>query len=222
MPCSSQARASATHSGHVTPSWPSIMRQRSIAGALYEAACTGRPLGVFFRAPKSFLELSGGGTMDRSIARRALAGALAGAALLAAPGIAAAHHGTPARGLSANTRQYVPPPDTGGIRQVAELASHHQLRDAALVAREITTPQAVWFTKGTPREVERAVRATMRRAKRQHAVPTLVAYDLPYRDCGQYSAGGALNTADYAKWIDGFAKGIGDASANVILEPDGL
>ena len=159
----------------------------------------------------------------QSSVKRSVAGALAGAALLtAAPGIAAAHHATPARGLSANTRQYVPPPDPDGVRQVAQLARRHQLRDAALVAREITTPQAVWFTKGTPREVERAVRTTMRRAKRQHAVPTLVAYDLPYRDCGQYSAGGALNTAEYAEWIEGFAKGIGRGSANVILEPDGL
>src|SRR4051812_50035908 len=102
----------------------------------------------------------------QSNVKRTLAGALAGAALLtAAPGNAAAHHATPARGLSANTRQYVPSPDPDGVRQVAQLAHRHQLRDAALVAREITSPQAVWFTEGTPREVERAVRATMRRAE---------------------------------------------------------
>ncbi len=50
----------------------------------------------------------------------------------------------------------------------------------------------------------------------------LVAYDLPYRDCGQYSAGGALSTADYAAWIEAFAAGIGNRPAVVILEPDGL
>jgi endoglucanase len=53
-------------------------------------------------------------------------------------------------------------------------------------------------------------------------VPVLVAYDLPFRDCGQYSAGGALNTADYAAWINGFARGIGSGRAVVVLEPDGL
>src|SRR4051812_1887776 len=32
MPCSSHARASATHCGQVTPSWPSIIRHRSMRG----------------------------------------------------------------------------------------------------------------------------------------------------------------------------------------------
>ena len=159
----------------------------------------------------------------QSIVKRSVAGALAGAALLtAAPGIAAAHHATPARGLSANTRQYVPPPDPDGVRQVAQLVRRHQLRDAALVAREITTPQAVWFTKGTPREVggpsapRCGRRSASTRCRRSSPITS------PYRDCGQYSAGGALNTAEYGEWIDGFAKGLGRGSADVILEPDGL
>jgi endoglucanase len=119
-------------------------------------------------------------------------------------------------------RHYVPSPDPDGVRQAVHLLRDHRFHDAALITREITTPQAVWFTGGTPREVERAVRRTMRRARAQHAVPALVAYDLPYRDCGQYSAGGALDTAAYEAWIDGFAKGIGRGRADVILEPDGL
>jgi len=50
----------------------------------------------------------------------------------------------------------------------------------------------------------------------------LVAYNLPYRDCSQYSGGGATDTAAYKAWIDGFARGIGKGKALVILEPDGL
>ena len=53
-------------------------------------------------------------------------------------------------------------------------------------------------------------------------MPVLVAYNLPFRDCAQYSAGGAADTAAYNAWIDGFAAGIGDRAATVILEPDGL
>jgi endoglucanase len=49
----------------------------------------------------------------------------------------------------------------------------------------------VWFTKGTPQEVERGVRRTMALAALQRAVPQLVVYYLPFRDCGQFSAGGA-------------------------------
>ena len=39
--------------------------------------------------------------------------------------------------------------------------------------------------------------------------PVLVAYNIPFRDCAQYSAGGAVDTASYEAWIDGFAAGIG-------------
>ena len=53
-------------------------------------------------------------------------------------------------------------------------------------------------------------------------MPVIVAYNLPFRDCAQYSAGGAADTAAYKAWIDGVAAGIGDRAATVILEPDGL
>ena len=66
------------------------------------------------------------------------------------------------------------------------------------------------------------MRKTMQAAAFQRRVPVLVAYNVPYRDCGQFSAGGATNTAEYVAWIDGVAKGIGSGKAVVILEPDGL
>ncbi|WP_218123908.1 glycoside hydrolase family 6 protein [Quadrisphaera sp. DSM 44207] len=53
-------------------------------------------------------------------------------------------------------------------------------------------------------------------------VPVLVAYNLPFRDCAQYSAGGARSTAEYEAWVDAVARGIGSREAVVILEPDGL
>ena len=62
----------------------------------------------------------------------------------------------------------------------------------------------------------------MAAAALEKRVPVLVAYNLPFRDCAQYSAGGAVDTAAYQAWIDGFAKGIRDGKAVVILEPDGL
>ena len=86
----------------------------------------------------------------------------------------------------------------------------------------IAQGHAVWITGGTPAEAEKQVRKVMQSAAFQRRVPVLVAYNLPYRDCLQYSAGGAPTTADYIAWIDGFAKGIGSGKAVVILEPDGL
>ena len=54
-------------------------------------------------------------------------------------------------------------------------------------------------------------------------MPVLVAYNLPFRDCAQYSAGGAANTAEYKAWIDGVRRrASATAPATVILEPDGL
>src|SRR5687767_6688902 len=83
-------------------------------------------------------------------------------------------------------------------------------------------PSADWFTTGTPAEVQEAVDDVVSAAAVQGRMPVLVAYNLPFRDCAQYSAGGALDTAAYQAWIDGFVAGIGDRPATVILEPDGL
>jgi endoglucanase len=59
-------------------------------------------------------------------------------------------------------------------------------------------------------------------AAKAKGVPMIVAYDIPGRDCGQYSAGGAAGTRAYEAWIDGLARGIGKRRAVVILEPDGI
>ncbi|QHT57558.1 glycoside hydrolase family 6 [Cellulomonas sp. H30R-01] len=85
-----------------------------------------------------------------------------------------------------------------------------------------SVPSADWFTGGTPQEVEAEVDRLVTAAAAAHQEPVLAAYNLPFRDCAQYSSGGAADTAAYNAWIDGFAAGIGDRSATVILEPDGL
>src|SRR4051812_36160288 len=120
------------------------------------------------------------------------------------------------------TRFYVPPPPPGSVQQIKDLVRKGDLRDAVGIARMVTTPQAVWFNGGTPAEVRRSVPRTVQAAARRHAVPVLVAYNLPFRDCAQYSAGGATDTKAYLAWIRAFAAGIGNRPAVVILEPDGL
>jgi endoglucanase len=139
------------------------------------------------------------------------------AAILAAASLAAT---APAQ--AAGTRLFVPPPSDGAVQQIFSLALHGRLRDAARLARMEATPRAVWLTGGTPLEVRKQVRDTMRQAALERAVPTFVLYDLPFRDCGQYSAGGALDTASYLAWVDGVVAGIGGGTAQVMLEPDGL
>ena len=126
------------------------------------------------------------------------------------------------RALSPDTRFMLRTPDADAVSQFASLVKSHDFADAARLGAMETTPQAVWFTSGSPKEVEAAVRKTMRQADAEHRVPVLVAYDVPFRDCAQYSAGGATDTAAYEAWIDGFARGLGKSKAVVILEPDSL
>lgn len=141
-------------------------------------------------------------------------------ALLGATSLASAQSGS--RRSMPSTRLFVPPPNPDGIRQVAELLRERRFEEARLLERMLEVPQAVWVESGTPRETAKQVRKTMQDARRQRAVPVLVAYNIPFRDCAQFSAGGATTVEEYLAWIDGFASGIGRGEAIVILEPDGL
>ena len=117
---------------------------------------------------------------------------------------------------------YVAKPNHGAIEQIADLISSGDKVNAGLIEGMIDTPQSVWFTGGTPHKVQQDVKNTVKRAAGKKTVPVLVVYNIPFRDCAQFSAGGATTVQEYKDWIDGFAAGIGDEAALVILEPDGL
>ncbi|MEV6180298.1 glycoside hydrolase family 6 protein [Streptomyces sp. NPDC052015] len=53
-------------------------------------------------------------------------------------------------------------------------------------------------------------------------LPVLVAYNIPGRDCGGASSGGAGSPDLYKAWIDEFAQGIAGRPAIVVLEPDAV
>ncbi len=147
--------------------------------------------------------------------------ATTGAAVAATTGTAWA--GTPSTGrtLSPGTRFYVNPDSEAAHQAVTDLL-HRDFAGAAAMAKLATWPEATWFTQGTPAQVKDQVRTLVHRAAAQRAVPVLVAYDIPLRDCSQYSAGGAASDADYRAWIAAFASGLGNGKAVVILEPDAL
>jgi endoglucanase len=124
--------------------------------------------------------------------------------------------------LDPDTQFYVPKPNQGAKEQISDLTSRGNKDDADLIREMIGTPQAVWFTQGTPESVQQDVKSTVKRATGKKTIPVLVAYNIPFRDCAQFSAGGATTVEEYKAWIDGFAAGIGNEKAVVILEPDGL
>jgi endoglucanase len=161
--------------------------------------------------------------MTNRLLRRGAA-ALAGAAILVAapfataPALAATPNPLPAR-----THFYVPSPPEGSKQQIKQLVRSGHLKDAALVAIEVSTPQAVWFTDGTPKQVRREVRQVTRRAAAKRTVPILVVYNVPGRDCSQYSSGGAGSDEAYRAWVDGFSRGLPkNKKVVVVVEPDGL
>jgi len=124
--------------------------------------------------------------------------------------------------LASTTTFALHKPDAAAVRQVAELLKHNDTAGAAAITGELLTPQADWFTKGSPADVRKQVRELVRRDNRLGTVPTLVVYYVPGRDCSQYSSGGAPDDASYRAWIDGFVSGLGHGKAVVIVEPDGL
>jgi endoglucanase len=137
---------------------------------------------------------------------------------LAAPALAS----TP-NPLPPGTHFFTPLPSSGALTQAAQLLRKGDLKDAALIAKEVATPQAVWFTKGTPAQVKKSVRTTALESSLTKTVPTMVVYNVPGRDCSQYSSGGAGSDAAYQTWASGFAGGlIKNQRIVVIVEPDGL
>lgn len=99
--------------------------------------------------------------------------------------------------------------------------SKGQTEDAALLEKIASHGGADWIGDWTP-YVDNWVNRRIATIKKQGALPLFIVYNLPKRDCGQYSAGGAQKGDAYKKWIDLFAKGIGNNKAVLILEPDGL
>src|SRR4051812_13070982 len=149
-------------------------------------------------------------TNQRRLRRFLVASAFLAALVASAPEFASAKpEAGNGRSLHPNTHFYVAKPNHGAIEQIADLTSSGDKAEANLIREMIETPQAVWFTSGTPKRVQQDVKNTVQRAAGKDTVPVLVAYNVPGRDCAQYSAGGAATGADYKAWIDGFAAGLG-------------
>jgi endoglucanase len=126
---------------------------------------------------------------------------------------------TPATTPLESLKLYVEP--EGSARAQATAWSDARPNDATLIRRIAEQPQAMWLGEWRP-DVRAAVARRVARATHAGRVPVLVAYNVPNRDCGQHSSGGAADAARYRAWIGQIAAGIGSGPAVVILEPDAL
>ncbi|WP_240508963.1 glycoside hydrolase family 6 protein [Streptomyces agglomeratus] len=120
------------------------------------------------------------------------------------------------------TSLYAPRANPAAYRQADAMERAKQPREAAGLRAMAATPHAVWLAGRTPDEVRSETRAIVRDAARRKKTPTLVLYNVPGRDCSQYSAGGLRDTAEYRAWVGAVAAGIGRGRALVVVEPDAL
>ncbi|MFE6362511.1 glycoside hydrolase family 6 protein [Streptomyces sp. NPDC057806] len=111
-------------------------------------------------------------------------------------------------------------PDSPAARQITQWERDGRTEDARLLRRIADRPAALW----PPAESDPgpAVRRATEAATKEGRTALFVAYDIPHRDCGQHSAGGAADADAYRSWIEKFATALGRSKALVVLEPDAV
>ena len=162
-------------------------------------------------------------TGARSSARARASAALLGAALLLAgcssgDGDKAADHARITQ-QPKSTDPFWVNPDGTAARQVADYEKAGKKTEAEQIRKIAEQPTGEWIGPENP---EQEARGFTEAAEKSDRTALLVLYDIPHRDCGQYSQGGAADGNAYRAWIDGVARGIGDRAATVVLEPDAV
>ncbi|MEH1125882.1 glycoside hydrolase family 6 protein [Micromonospora sp. CPCC 206061] len=111
-------------------------------------------------------------------------------------------------------------PDTGAARWVA--ANPNDSRTPVIRDRIANVAQARWFTTTNTSAVRAQVDGFVGAAAAAGKIPIMVVYNVPNRDCGGASSGGAPSHQAYRQWVDQVAAGLGGRPAYIILEPDVL
>jgi endoglucanase len=158
----------------------------------------------------------------KPVGHRGVAVALAAAALLASGCSTGGHRVRPAPSRSAAVLPGAPywvDPDNPAAQQVAQWRQDGRAADAEALERIAREPIGRWIGGDDP--AGQAARFTAQAALVGRTA-LLVAYDIPHRDCGQYSGGGAADGTAYRGWVDRLAAGIAGRAATVILEPDAV
>jgi endoglucanase len=93
--------------------------------------------------------------------------------------------------------------------------------DAAQLEKIASQPVASWFAYDGSDSAAKMKKLFQDAAKAKR-VPVMVAYDLPHRDCGQYSSGGAANAEAYEGFIANLAAAAKGSHGYLILEPDAI
>jgi endoglucanase len=111
-------------------------------------------------------------------------------------------------------------PETSAARWVA--ANPNDSRAPVIRDRIASVPQARWFTTTNTATVRSEVDSLVGAAAAAGKIPILVVYNIPNRDCGGASGGGAPSHEAYRAWVDEVAAGLAGRPAYIVLEPDVL
>ncbi|MFG3259097.1 glycoside hydrolase family 6 protein [Streptomyces sp. NPDC048172] len=110
-------------------------------------------------------------------------------------------------------------PDSNAAQAMRQHKERGEDKQAALVKKIAEQPVGTWILpedpEGEARKVSKAAADAGQRA-------LIVLYNIPHRDCGQYSQGGFETGEEYRAFVDKVAKGIGDRKATVVVEPDSI
>ncbi|MEC4019157.1 glycoside hydrolase family 6 protein [Streptomyces sp. H27-D2] len=109
-------------------------------------------------------------------------------------------------------------PETPAAQQVLQWRQQGRDGDAVALQWLADQPIAEWIGDAPGIRARHITESAARAGK----TPVLVAYHIPYRDCGSHSAGGAAGADGYRKWVKEFASGIEGRKAIVVLEPDAV
>jgi endoglucanase len=84
-------------------------------------------------------------------------------------------------------------------------------------------PLSLWYGNRSAKPIKGLDKSLRRLFKRSgDKMPILVVYNMPNRDIGQYSKGGAQTHAEYLEFIQDFSNGIGNNKPIVVFEPDAI
>ncbi|WP_150240716.1 glycoside hydrolase family 6 protein [Nocardiopsis quinghaiensis] len=121
---------------------------------------------------------------------------------------------------SASESEFYVNPNTSAAVWVQENPGDH--RADVIRERIASVAQATWFTQHNPGEIRGDVDEVVSAADAQGKSPILVVYNIPGRDCGNHSEGGAPDHGAYRSWVDELASGLEGRPATIVLEPDAL
>jgi endoglucanase len=108
-------------------------------------------------------------------------------------------------------------------RAADALAKQGRTRDAAAARTIAGQSVAIWLGSWyTDAQLVEVVRYNLAEAEKAGTTPVFVTYDIPNRDCGGFSGGGAASSAAYLTWNQRIADTLRGHRAVVIVEPDAL